>query len=190
MSKLLQYEVVFKHHAIITVVLLIISIGVLLQLHATQFNHRTDTDQALESTTILGVNSANSFDTDVLYTLINAHRKEHSLAPLQVHPSLEVSAERKVGDMIEHEYFAHDDQLKRKSWYFFKEAGYEYTVAGENLAFNVNTPWQVLTAWSESAKHNEEMLNAQYVDMGIAADCQKTARATQNCIIVLHLGKQ
>ena len=125
------------------------------------------------------------FDLQVLYRLINAYRIENKLTKLKIQPALELSAKNKVADMIEHNYFGHEDKKNTPSWYLLHQAGYEYSIAGENLSSGHETPWQVFEAWLESDQHREQLLIEGYADMGAGVECEK-----QSCIIVLHLGSR
>ncbi len=131
------------------------------------------------------------FETQKLYSLINSYRKDNKVSPLQVDKSLEISAKRKVADMIENNYFKHEDEDNIESWYLFKTAGYEYKTAGENLSSGANTPWKVFDAWKNSEIHNAQLLNETYLDMGINVDCESYKIAKRpSCIAVLHLGSK
>ncbi|MBU0974578.1 CAP domain-containing protein [Patescibacteria group bacterium] len=131
------------------------------------------------------------FETEKLYSLINSYRKENKLSPLQINQSLEISAKRKVADMIENNYFKHEDEDNIESWYLFKTAGYEYKTSGENLSSGANTPWKVFDAWKNSEKHNAQLLNNTYLDMGISVDCDSYKIAKRpSCVAVLHLGSK
>lgn len=136
-------------------------------------------------------NEKQEFEPSQLYLLINSYRKENNLSPLVINQSLEFSAKKKVGDMITHDYFNHQDSDGLESWYMFKASGYEYKTAGENLSSGANTPWKVFDAWKNSQIHNEQLLNQTYKDMGIFADCESYIIAKKpSCIVVLHLGSK
>ncbi len=124
-----------------------------------------------------------------LYNLISAYRNDSKLPKVTVHPRLEQSARAKLKDMIDHQYWQHDDQNDVEPWYFFHQVGYLYTTAGENLAFGASSAWQTFTDWQNSPAHNEQLLNPNYEHMGIAIDCQTfTEYYKAGCIVVLHLG--
>lgn len=130
------------------------------------------------------------FDRAKLYLLINAHRKEAGLSPLQVHSALEQSASRKLQDMIDKQYWRHEDPSGTINWQLFKQSGYQYAIAGENLSFGNNTPWSVFDNWLKSSQHNEQLLKSDYQDMGLATDCGSyQVEGEVRCIVVLHLGK-
>jgi uncharacterized protein YkwD len=134
---------------------------------------------------------AAQFTTEKLYLLINAHRKEHTLSPLQPAPELELSALLKISDMIAKNYWRHADPTNIESWPLFKQAGYNYLLAGENLSFAINSPWGVFSSWAASPTHNEQLLTKEYAHMGAAIDCTTYQKlAEQPCIVVLHLGKR
>lgn len=133
--------------------------------------------------------TATDFDVYKLYLLINAYRKEQHRSPLLPHPSLEASAQLKLQDMIAKKYYRHQDATNTPSWYLFKKAHYDYTSAGENLSFGLQSPWQVFDGWKASAQHNEQLLSPNYRDMGVAADCTTFAQYPDGgCLVVLHLG--
>ena len=131
------------------------------------------------------------FEKPKLYSLINSYRKDRGLSPLNTNQSLEVSAKRKIEDMVENKYFRHEDTGNIESWYLFKTAGYEFKTAGENLSSGINTPWQVFEAWKDSEIHDAQLLNNTYLDMGISADCESYKIINKpSCIVVLHLGSR
>ncbi len=131
------------------------------------------------------------FTTEKLYLLINAHRKDHNLSPLNPSSQLETSAHLKVQDMIAKNYWQHADPDNIQSWPLFKSAGYTYSLAGENLSFANNSAWDVFSSWVASSKHNEQLLTPEYEDMGVVIDCETYQNlADQPCIVVLHLGKK
>lgn len=131
------------------------------------------------------------FTPESLYLLINAQRLDNKLSPLKPNRMLEQSTLYKLSDMISKKYYRHTDTTETPPWSFFRQAGYQYQLAGENLSFAINTPWQVLRGWMESPSHNEQLLNPRYTDMGIAIDCQTfSSYPDGGCIVVLHLGRQ
>lgn len=131
------------------------------------------------------------FTREKLYLLINAHRKEHNVSPLAIATELEISTSLKISDMIAKNYWQHADPSNIESWPLFKQAGYDYLLAGENLSFAINSPWGVFSSWVASPTHNEQLLTSAYAHMGAAIDCETYQKlAEQPCIVVLHLGKR
>jgi len=131
-----------------------------------------------------------TLNPDTLYSLINAHRRENHLSPLQANPSLEKSAALKIDDMNANQYWRHQDKQEVESWYLFRQAGYGYQLAGENLGFAVTSEWQVFADWVASPTHNLQLLEPEYEDMGLATDCVTyTKLAGGGCLVVLHLAQ-
>lgn len=131
-----------------------------------------------------------NFQLDQLYRFINAHRQENRLSKLAVNLTLERSARTKLNDMIQDDYWQHENTAGQPTWQFFEDAGYQYSLAGENLSFNNNSAWKTFEGWMNSPTHNAQMLNAEYEEMGAAVDCSSIRDNNgSSCIVVLHLGK-
>lgn len=125
---------------------------------------------------------------DKLYSLINAFRKEQNLPQLLRHPALENSAYAKNQDMIENQYWRHQDRESLESWYLIEQSGYHYQTAGENLAFAARSEWQVLDDWLNSPTHRAQLEKPEYRHMGLAIDCETYAKlAGGGCLVTLHL---
>lgn len=155
-----------------------------------QFDQKNQ-ENVVENSSVLGVQSQIDEQDFVLklYNLLAAYRKNQKLQPLVVSKRLEQSSTSKLQDMIDKKYWQHYDQDSVGPWYFFNQAGYYFTKAGENLAFAASSPWQVFTDWKNSPAHNEQLLTPEYQDMGLAIDCRTFADYYQGgCLVVLHLG--
>lgn len=175
----------------IIIVLIFIGTGAIgLTLRSNQISEPSTQNGEVQGTPTLATSSPPEIvDTAKLYNLINGYRKERDLPELTVNPALEKSAQLKLQDMITEKYWRHEDSQNVQSWYLFTQAGYDYTVAGENLAFGLNTAWQVFDGWIESPRHNQELITTTYQDMGLAADCQTYIQEGKpSCVTVLHLG--
>jgi len=77
---------------------------------------------------------ASNITPDRVIELTNQQRLERGLSPLSLNPTLNQTAQLKAGDMFAFSYWAHNSPSGRDPWSFFKEAGYTYLYAGENLA--------------------------------------------------------
>ena len=98
---------------------------------------------------------------------INILREEESLPPLTINFLLEGSAQLKADNMVEENYWAHIAPNGDKPWILFREMGYYYTGAGENLARGFETAEKVVKAWFNSPKHKELMLDPKYKEIGV-----------------------
>jgi hypothetical protein len=107
--------------------------------------------------------------------LTNENRQEQNLSTLAVNPLLNKVAELKARDMAEKGYFSHVSPDGKKPWYWFKQAGYNYEYAGENLAVDFTDSQDVVAAWMNSPTHRANVLKEQYTEMetGIATGTYK-----------------
>ena len=119
--------------------------------------------------------------------LVNNLRQEHSLTRLNSSEKLRQSACAKAQHMIDKQYWAHIAPDGTKPWFFFKQAGYSYTHAGENLSRGYPTDEATVDGWLNSPTHKKNMLN-DFKDQGI---CSKSGQylGEQTTITVQHLGK-
>jgi len=104
----------------------------------------------------------------VLVDLANDDRTELALPELKVNPVLVAAAQAKADDMAAKSYFSHTSPEGYNSWHWFKEAGYDYHYAGENLAVNFSDSSDVQEAWMASPTHRENIVNLRYSEIGIA----------------------
>lgn len=119
-----------------------------------------------EYPSVLGV-SANMTVEDLL-KITNQKREEKGLAPLKLDAALSRAAAQKAQHMYDKNYWAHVSPEGTTPWVFIKNSGYEYLYAGENLARGFTTAPDVVDAWMESPTHRDNMLSANYEDIGFA----------------------
>ena len=107
--------------------------------------------------------------TPVLVDLANEDRSLNHLNVLTVNPLLVEAAQQKANDEAARGYFAHVAPDGKDSWYWFKQAGYTFSYAGENLAVDFNDSGDVEKAWMNSPTHRANLLNPHFTEIGIAA---------------------
>jgi uncharacterized protein YkwD len=105
-------------------------------------------------------------EEDVIY-YINQERLKVGAGPVVQHELLVKSASLKAIDMTTKYYWAHTSPEGIEPWYFFEEAGYNYRLAGENLAREFTDSKSIVDAWLNSPIHKEIMLDKRYKDVGI-----------------------
>jgi len=103
-----------------------------------------------------------------LIKMLNQDRKEAGLGPLKENTVLNNAAVLKAEDMLAKDYFSHQSPEGISPWYWFKQAGYNYKIAGENLAIGFLDSGEVNQAWLDSPSHKANLLNSNYKDVGIA----------------------
>lgn len=97
----------------------------------------------------------------------NEEREEAHTPLLTVNPLLQEGAQLKAEDMAEHRYFAHIAPNGKTPWDWFKEAGYSFSYAGENLALNYFDSDELVESWMESESHKSNILNKNFTETGI-----------------------
>lgn len=112
------------------------------------------------------------FATDIrieqLLSLTNEKRKEAGLDPLKYNSVLSKAATAKASDMFAHDYWAHVSPSGKTPWDFITASGYQYRLAGENLAKNFSTSQGVMEGWMNSPTHKDNILKPGYHDIGFA----------------------
>lgn len=104
---------------------------------------------------------------DSMLGLLNEVRTMNNLTPFREDERLDKSAKRKACDMKYRNYFEHQDPEGEWSWHLFREEGYEYTQASENIVQNTGKPIEDMFYLMSSPEHRENILNPQSKDVGI-----------------------
>jgi uncharacterized protein YkwD len=103
----------------------------------------------------------------VVIDLTNEERAEQAAPPLQRNATLDEAARLKAEHMAKHEYFSHHSPDGVTPWHWFKEAGYTYAHAGENLAIHFTDSTEVVDAWMDSPTHRENIVDPKYTEIGV-----------------------
>lgn len=111
---------------------------------------------------------ATNINPERLIELTNSHRAERGLGALSLNPVLVEAARQKAADMFARNYWAHNAPDGKSPWWFFKNAGYNYLYAGENLAKDFADSEGVAQAWMNSPTHKDNILNGRYREIGVA----------------------
>lgn len=102
-----------------------------------------------------------------IISLTNQSRQEFNLNALTESAVLDKAAQDKADDMLAKGYFAHVTPDGRTPWSFMVAAGYNYLMAGENLAVNFTEAENVETAWMNSPGHKANIINKNFEEIGI-----------------------
>ncbi len=99
----------------------------------------------------------------------NLERIKKNLPPLKENKLLNHSAEIKLEDIFEKQYFAHISPEGESIKDLVKKVGYEFILIGENLALgNFKNDESLVNRWMESQDHRENILNPKYQEIGVA----------------------
>jgi len=104
----------------------------------------------------------------VLISATNDSRSDDSLNILKESSLLTEAAQLKANDMAEKGYFSHVTPDGKQPWHFVNLSGYDYEVAGENLAVNFVDSKDVHRAWMKSPTHKANILRKDFTEVGIA----------------------
>lgn len=102
-----------------------------------------------------------------IISLTNESRKNFGLKVLAENSILNQAAQSKADDMASKGYFAHKSPDGKLPWDFIESAGYNYIMAGENLAVNFSRAENVSDAWMSSPTHKANILNKNFEEIGI-----------------------
>ncbi|MFA4998831.1 MAG: CAP domain-containing protein [Candidatus Paceibacterota bacterium] len=103
-----------------------------------------------------------------LIEFTNQEREGLGLSVLEENSKLDQAAYQKAMDMINNDYFSHYSPSGISPWYWFKQAGYNYRIAGENLAIGFVDSEEVFRAWLNSPSHKANLVNNKFNETGMA----------------------
>lgn len=140
---------------------------------------------ALAKPGILGYSS--QITPEKIISLTNDERINQGLEQLKTNELLNQAAQQKAGDMFAFDYWAHKSPSGREPWAFLKTVGYNYRVAGENLARDFYKPEEVVRAWMASPTHKENIVNPKFKEIGVAV-VDGTLGGLKTTLVVQYFG--
>jgi uncharacterized protein YkwD len=79
------------------------------------------------------------------------------------------SAEKKVDDMFQQQYFEHISPSGEKVDDLIKDEDYEFIIVGENLALgDFKNEADLVNAWMQSPPHKKNIMNTRYKEIGVS----------------------
>lgn len=117
---------------------------------------------------VVNTNQGAAVYASVLVDLTNKVRLEKNITELKISEALTNAATLKAEDMASKQYFAHTSPDGTTPWYWFQKANYNFVFAGENLAVDFTESEDVENAWLASPKHNENIVDSRFTEIGIA----------------------
>jgi len=101
-----------------------------------------------------------------LLILTNRERASLKIEALTLNDQLGRAAQMKADDMAKNSYFSHVSPAGMTPWSWFYKAEYKPEKAGENLALVPIGDSGVVQAWMNSPRHRENILRANFHDIG------------------------
>ena len=130
---------------------------------------------------------ATSISANEVISLSNQQRANNGLGSLVYNAQLSQAAQAKAQDMLAKNYWSHYNAQGQGPAYFVSNAGYSYSIAGENLAKDFSTSNGVVNAWMNSAGHRANILNSSYIHTGVAV-VNGTLQGTETTLVVAMYG--
>lgn len=115
----------------------------------------------------------------------NQQRADLGLSALKYNTLLSQSATQKAQDMFASNYWAHTSPGGKTPWDFFKSVGYQYSVAGENLARDFYDTESLMNAWMNSPTHKANIINSKYQEIGIGV-VNGTLNGVKTTLVIQH----
>ena len=116
----------------------------------------------------VGVRTTWAYDQKKVVEEINRERQSHHLPSFKLNSELCYIAQKKVKDMMQKQYWAHQSPNGEMSWDLMCKADFTYQAAGENLAKGFTDDTQMVKAWMESPAHRANILSDQFSEIGLS----------------------
>ena len=107
-----------------------------------------------------------SFEEQVV-DLVNVERSKRKLAPLSHEERLIEAARRHSTDMADGNFLDHTGSDGSNAGQRIDDAGYDWHTWGENIAYGYPNPASVVDAWMNSSGHRANILNPNFVHIGV-----------------------
>lgn len=133
---------------------------------------------------------ATSMSRGGLLSATNQQRANNGAAALSENSKLNSAAQAKANDMVAKNYWSHNTPGGDPPWVFIDAAGYDYTKAGENLAYGFATSADTVTGWMNSPSHKANLLDTAFTEVGFGfANSSNYVGTGQQTIVVAMYGK-
>lgn len=106
---------------------------------------------------------------NAIESIINDSRQANGLRRLDSNHKLRDSACAKAQHILKYQYWAHVAPDGTTPWFFFVQAGYDYMLAGENLAYGYRNDTETVDAWLNSPAHRENIMNNSFREQGVCS---------------------
>ncbi len=135
-----------------------------------------------------------AYATNVSHTSLlastNTQRNNNGVSTLATSSKLQTAAQAKADDMVARNYWSHNTPDGQAPWVFFTNAGYQYSSAGENLAYGFMTSNDTVTGWMNSPPHKANLLNSTFTEVGFGfANSADYVGDGQQTVVVAMYGK-
>ena len=132
---------------------------------------------------------ATNVSTGGLLSETNAKRAANGFGSYASSVRLTQAAQAKANHMIAENYWSHYSPSGVTPWYFIEQAGYNYSRAGENLAYGFATSAGVVQGWMDSPSHRANILDSGFVHVGFGIANGANFQGGENTVVVAMYGE-
>lgn len=120
---------------------------------------------------------------------INKERLSRGMSALKFDPLLSQAAQSRSGYLAGQGQIFHVTAPAGTPWPVLSQAGYQYTLAGENLALGIETSRELASRWMASPTHRDNILHGQYEDIGVGVTSGYYGNQEASYVVV-YFGKK
>lgn len=102
--------------------------------------------------------------------LVNQHRLDVGCGPLLWHTGVAEVAQAHSADMVARDFFAHTNPDGASPFDRLTEAGIEYSLGAENIAYGYPDAVSVLQGWLDSPGHRANIENCALEEHGVGLE--------------------
>lgn len=126
--------------------------------------------------------ASNSGAEDQVLAIVNSERATAGCGALTIDSRLATAARNHSGDMAKRAFFAHDTPEGVTVGTRVTNAGYSWSMVGENIAMGQTDAKSVMRDWMNSSGHRANILNCKYrhIGVGLAYDGNRRPYWTQD----------
>ncbi len=144
-------------------------------------------DDAETPVPCIGSDRPSTLEQQTMFDALNLYRVQNGLAPLQYSRVLESTIEQHCIDLFDRDYFDHVNPEGLRPSDRAMDNGFCHRFVGENLAAGQSDVLRVMTAWEESPSHNANMLEPEYVYVGMAKYTAPSGRIFWGQLFAYHV---
>lgn len=147
--------------------------------------------QPLQSNKPATLAYATEMSRSALLNGTNSQRSANGSAALTINSKLNAAAQAKANDMVARDYWSHNTPDGEEPWVFIDAQGYNYTKAGENLAYGFDTSNKTIIGWMNSPSHRANLLDVAFTEVGFGyANSENFVGTGEETIVVAMYGTQ
>lgn len=111
--------------------------------------------------------AAQKATAEAVVALVNVRRAENGCGPLKINAQLTVAAQGHSRNMAEHDFFSHTGHDGSRMADRVSAAGYNYSMAAENIGMGYKDAEAAVEGWMNSPGHRANILNCALSETGV-----------------------